>query len=100
MRRPAPHPATPSCTDRASTGPCSCGWRHPCTDGCIPTIGSWCVYCGSDDPAGDGPTHVGGGPDCTITASIAATPTVCSCGWRHPDWASMEWQMWISGRDA
>lgn len=31
---------------------------------------------------------------CRPDAAIADRITVCSCGWRDPDWAEMEWELW------
>lgn len=100
-RRPAPHPATPGCTDRSSQGICPCGWTPPCRDGCSQAVviagGRFCPYCGSDQ----GQllvTHPGSSaPTCRVTASVGSEATVCSCGWRHPDQASLEWALWVAG---
>lgn len=92
-RRPAPHPATPGCTDRSSQGICPCGWTPPCRGGC--PSGPFCIICGSDrgHPA---LTHPGAAASCQTTASACNETLVCSCGWRHPDQAGLEWALWVA----
>jgi hypothetical protein len=92
MRRPAPH------CDTSPGVPCSCGWRPPCPGGCpsghlIQTADSlFCTLCGSDNLSGGSVSHPGASASCQITAQ-AQQPVVCSCGWRHPDWTRLEWEM-------
>lgn len=93
-----PHTPTESCSPYPSG--CACGWRVPCRV-CDPLPISptlhVCVVCGATTGS-PVPSHPGQLPDCTPRASISQTVTVCSCGYRHPDWASLEWQAWLSER--
>lgn len=100
LRVGIPHLETGSCQPTA--GGCQCGWQPPCPScdyvAVSPTI-RVCVVCGSSIRT-RAASHPGQLPDCSPRASINQTVTVCSCGYHHPDWASMEWQAWLSERES